>query len=293
MGLASLLRPRQWLKNTFIFVPVVFSGHLFEEQVAVAALISFVAFCAVSSSVYAVNDIVDAEVDRKHPTKRFRPVAAGRISPTRAMGASILLAVLSAGLAWLVSGWVLLAILAYVVNNLAYSFFLRRVPILDVMSIAFGYILRMLVGSVVSTVPASDWILLTTFFLTLFVAIGKRRGEISFLENEGRDYRPALRYYSGPMLDQALASLMAMSIVCYSLFAASDYALRRFGTDALIYTVPFVVYGALRYFQLIHLDDKGDSPTDVLLTDRPLWLCIVLWGVTCLVIIYGKKGGLF
>jgi len=283
----ELARPRQWVKNLFVLLPPLFAGDLPHFEKYPAVLGAFLSFCLLSSAVYAFNDVLDADEDRRHPEKKSRPVASGRMAGRHALLLSALLLGASSLLAWAASGQLLEILSLYAAINAAYSFKLKRAAFVDVMCIAAGFVLRMLAGAAVSSVPPSSWILLTTFFLALFLAFAKRRAELTALRGHSPQAREVLQEYTPAMLDQILTALMAMTILCYSLYTTSDYTLRRFGTESLIFTVPFVVYGLFRYFQQVQVAARGESPTEILLADRPTLVNIILWGLACSWIIYG------
>lgn len=280
----SLIRPRQWLKNTFIFLPALFGGDLADPRRWMQSLLAFLFFSLNASAVYAFNDVLDAAEDRLHPAKRQRPVAAGRLSGRAALGLAALL--LTAALSGAFSlrrelGWVLGA---YTALNLGYTAGLKRVVILDVMIIAFGFILRLLAGAAVCTVAPSHWIVLTTFFLALFLGFAKRRCEL--VNEAASGSRSVLKEYTPALLHHLLASLMGITILCYSLYAISTLTISRFGGEKMAWTIPFVVFGLFRYYQQLHLKNSGESPTDVLLHDRATLVNLLLWGAACSLIIY-------
>ena len=284
-----LLRPHQWVKNTFVFVPTLFSGRVFDPSVLGRTFVVFLAFCAASSAVYAFNDVMDVDTDRRHPKKRLRPVASRKLSARAASRIALALAASALGAAFVIDRAVFAIVALYLVLSFAYSMVLKRLSILDVLVIAIGFVLRMLAGAAVSTVPPSHWILLTTFFLSLFLGFSKRRSELANANGNGALQRPVLQHYTIAMLDPLIVGLMGMTILSYSLYTVSDYAIERFRTDALVYTVPFIVYGLLRYFQMLVVCREGEDPSVILLKDRPIWICILLWGLLCAWIVY--RGG--
>lgn len=292
-AIIKLMRPRQWTKNLIIFVAVVFSGRAVIPTDSLHATLGFVLFCFVSSSVYILNDVLDAEHDRRHPEKKNRPIASGKIS----RGAGVLLFVIfaapSLGASFWALGWKFgVCAAAYFVLNLAYSFGIKRVVILDVVTIAMGFVLRAIAGiyAIVSEPgQISEWLLICTFFLALFLGFSKRRGEITDLSEGAVSHRPILASYSPKLIDEIIAVTTASSVMSYSLYTIWPGTVARLGTKNLIYTIPFVVYGIFRYLYLIHKKGKGASPSSILLRDRPLQATILLYVVTVFLILYVVK----
>lgn len=285
-----LLRPHQWTKNLAVFPPLLFSFSLFEIELVVATILAFVAFSLASSSVYIINDIIDAERDRNHPIKSSRPIASGMVGNRSAMIFTAVTFVMGLGIAYSVSVWLVGAISAYWVINLVYSLGLKQVVILDVMSIASGFVLRVLGGTAAVSALPSDWLLTVTFFLALFIALGKRRKELFVAGPLAAESRPVLQAYDVNLLDQFIPVMAGLVIIAYTLFTISEYSTSQFGSSDLIYTVPFVVYGLFRYLLLIHRDsDAIDDPAILLLRDRPLQICITLWGLASVLIVYRDR----
>lgn len=284
--IVQLLRPRHWVKNLFIFLPPLFSEELTNSHNWLSYISTFLAFCMLASAVYAMNDALDAEQDRQHPHKRTRPVAAGQLTKRSALLTAGVLFVAALAWAYALHKTLFGIMLIYAANNVAYSWRLKHVVILDVMMIAFGFILRMLAGAVFITKPFSPWVFLCTFFLALFLGFAKRRAELSTLVAESWSHQLVLNHYTSYLLDQLLSALMAITILCYSLYASSDYTRERFHSTALLYTIPFVVYGIFRYFQQVQLGNKGEDPGELLFSDTPTLVNILLWGLACFYIIY-------
>ena len=281
----KLLRPHHWIKNGFVFVPFVFSGKLTDPALVVRGFEAFGALGMASSAVYVLNDLVDAEADRLHPTKSLRPIASGKVGAAQAL---LLMAGLGAAailLALRVSAPVGYIVLSYIGVSALYSFYTKHVVLLDVFSIAAGFLLRVLAGAFVTMVLPSHWILLMTLFLSLMLGFGKRRGELVQLERNPEGHRAVLNLYRVATIDQMLVVLVGMVVVTFSIYSGSDYAIQRFGTDALVYTVPLVVYGLFRYLYVINQKGGGD-PTEILLSDRPLLACVIGWLILCVWIIY-------
>jgi 4-hydroxybenzoate polyprenyltransferase len=283
----SLLRYKQWFKNLFVLAAPAFGGRLFDVDGILATTAAFVSFCFVSSAIYIVNDLCDLEEDKAHPDKRNRPLPSGRISAGSAIIISVVLAVgalVLSGLAlpWPVSG----VVAAYLVLNLLYSFALKHVVILDVMIIAFGFILRVLGGALAVAVAPSHWLLLCTLNIALFLAFTKRRAELIALEHEAANHRKVLAEYSHGFLDQAISIVTGATLVCYILYTVDDRTIATFETQALVATVPFVLYGLFRYLYLGFHRDDGGSPTSAVLTDVPFLINLALWALVCLGIVY-------
>jgi 4-hydroxybenzoate polyprenyltransferase len=282
-ALWRLARPHQWVKNTFVFVGLLF-GHAWHDAALVqASLGAFVAFCLVSSAVYAVNDIADRERDRAHPTKRLRPVAAGTLSVRAAGGFASALLVAGIGVGQWVGPGVTLCLIVYVVLNIAYSLGVKRVVILDIFFVAAGFMLRILAGTVGLGIPPSDWLLLCGLMATLFLALVKRRAEVSALEGDAADHRAVLDDYGPEMLDNLIGITAACIILSYSLYTMSPDTVKIHGTERLIYTVPFVAYALFRYIFILHDQGRGGDPSRDLFRDPHIlaagagWALMTLW----------------
>lgn len=284
--LLESMRPQQWLKNLLLLAPLLFAKSLGDSSRIAEAIFGFVIFCALSSGVYLLNDVLDLEKDRKHPVKSTRPIASGRVGVKTAT--TLLVALLSAAL---VAGFVLSPAfgavgLAYVVMNIAYSFWLKEMVILDVMIIAFGFVLRALAGALAIQVEISPWLILCTILLSLFLAFCKRRRELELLADDATAHRPALREYSVGFLDQMISITTASTVVCYSFYTISPEVEEKLGTRHLFVTIPFVLYGIFRYLYLVHQRGEGGNPASSLLTDRPLLICVALWALVVAAILY-------
>lgn len=273
----ALLRPHQWVKNLAIFPPVVFSFGLFDPAILAAAGLGFVSLCLTSSSVYALNDVCDAESDARHPRKRLRLVAAGAIPKGLALAISAALTLVGLTVASTVNWWLATVVAIYWSTILLYSLALKRVALLDVMTIGIGFVLRVIAGAVVSLTPPSNWLLLVALFLALLLALGKRRQELQVQSHIAGTSRPVLRDYDLQMVNQVLAVLAGLVIMSYSLFTVSEYAQARFQSSFLIYTVPFVIYAVFRYLHLMHRGASVEDPSLLFLKDRPLLTSAVLW----------------
>jgi len=285
-----LLRPKHWIKNIFIFAALIFSLNLFNIVKLIASLQSFFAFCLASSFVYIINDIIDIKQDRKHPKKRNRPIASGKISIKNAIIISIVCLIISMAFAYFVNLNTLIIILVYIFVNIIYSIKIKNVVILDVMFIALGFILRMIAGATAIEVSFSNWILLTTFCISLFLGFGKRRGEILLQNNNTqKNTRFVLKLYSTQFLDYMIISSVTLTIISYALYTIDLEVIKRFGTDKLIYTVPLVIYGIFRYLYVIYKSDSNGDPTEVVLKDKSIISVVLLWILLVICLIYGVR----
>jgi 4-hydroxybenzoate polyprenyltransferase len=280
------LRPRQWTKNLLVFAGLVFSLGLTDVGQVLRATAAFILFCMLSGGIYLVNDVFDAERDRRHPQKRHRPVAAGRLRPRHALGAGLAILAGAVGTSFALSvpfGWVTVA---YAALLTAYSAGLKHVVIVDTLMIAGGFVLRALAGVVVVGVEFSHWLLLCTILLALFLTFGKRRRELLELEAGAIDHRPILSEYSPQLLDQMIAVVTASTLMAYALYTVAPETQAKLGTSRLPLTIPFVLYGIFRYLYLLYRRDLGGNPSEHLLTDRALLFDVALWGAAVVVILY-------
>jgi 4-hydroxybenzoate polyprenyltransferase len=284
------LRPQQWIKNLFIFGPLIFSRNFLEAPLVLRTGAAFVAFCLVSSAHYIFNDLRDIEEDRLHPVKSRRPLASGRLKRGPAMAAMLVLGAAGLVLAGALSRPLLYACLGYLVLQVFYSVKLKHVVILDIFVVAAGFVIRVVAGGLVIGVVISSWLLICTMLLALFLAMSKRRHELVLLEDGAGHHRPILKEYNTYLLDQMISVVTASTVVAYCLYTISEETVTKFGTKNLILTVPFVLYGIFRYLYLIHLKDEGGSPEHLILKDKPLLADIFLWIVAALVIL-GLRGG--
>lgn len=288
INLIRLLRPRQWIKNLFVFAPLLFSKHLFQLSYIVSSLEAFVAFCLAASSAYVLNDIMDAEADRAHPKKKYRPVATGEVSPKQAWIFLGMILFVTALLLTVQKIEVTGIILLYILVNLIYSVWIKSIVLLDVFFISFGFMVRVVGGAVAISVSLSSWMILCTIFISLFLAISKRRAELSqSVGNENIErQRKVLKDYSVEFADELNTIAAAGTIISYALYTVSDRTVQVFGTGKLIYTTPFVIYGIFRYMYLIHKKNMGESPSNIVVKDIPILINVFLWFLSCLVIIY-------
>ena len=282
------LRPAQWSKNVFVLAPAAFAGGLTDPGTVVAASLAFVAFCAAASSVYLFNDLRDRERDRRHPKKRLRPVASGALGVAPASWAAAILSFVAVGLAWNLNGQTTLLVGAYLLVNLLYTLWLKEIVIVDVMVLSSGYVIRVLAGAAAIGVTVSEWLLLCTVFLALFLGFSKRRHELVLLPDDAREQRAVLNHYSQAFLDQMMNVVTASTLLSYALYTTADETVARFGAYSLIWTVPFVLFGIFRYLYLIHQADnpKQRNPTELLLFDVPFLANMGLYGLTVVLIVY-------
>ena len=283
--LLKTMRPRQWVKNGLLFIPIVFDKQLTNWPALARTIAGFILFCLLSSIVYIINDLVDLEADRVHPLKKNRPLASGALKISTAKTAGIVLTFVVFIPATLLSFEFALIGLTYLVLNLAYSAWLKHAPILDVMILASFYVLRVAAGvSLISVHRFSPWLYVFTTFLALYLGIGKRRAELSLLAEEANTHRKSLGEYTLPLLDQLILIVSSSSIITYSLYTFSAPNLPA--NDVMMLTIPFVIYGIFRYLYLLQVKHYGGEPEEVLLTDRPLQVAILLWMLSVLVIFY-------
>jgi 4-hydroxybenzoate polyprenyltransferase len=277
----QLLRPRQWIKNLFLFAALLFSRNIDKLPYILEAFYAFLCFCAASSTVYIFNDMLDIEKDRKHPRKRERPLAAGVISKREAQILLVFMLPAAVAFSFVLNNNFGFIVIIYLLNNLLYTLYVKNLVILDVMSIATGFILRVAGGAVAIEVFISPWLLLCTLMLALFLGFSKRRNELLVLQEDAQSHRKALEHYSLDFIDNMLAIVTASTLISYSLytfFASED----RYS----MVTILFVLYGIFRYQYIIYSKKQGDSPEEVVLKDKPLLIDILLWILTSIVILY-------
>ncbi len=284
----KLLRPKDWAKNLFIFLPVFFSGHLFNTDKHLQLLLGFFAFSFVASSIYIINDYRDIEDDKKHPVKKNRPLASGKVSKPAAVIICLFLLISGFGIAWFLRDKFLFVLAIYFLMNLAYSFALKKIPILDIMIVAIGFVLRVKAGSVVAFIPLSEWIVIMVFLLALFMAIGKRRDDVLLKLNSGVDMRKSTKGYNLDFLNVLLALVSSVIIVAYFMYTMSDEVTHRLGTYRLYYTCLFVFAGLMRYLQIIYVSGESGSPTKILYKDRFIQISLLLWVASYVFAIYFK-----
>lgn len=280
------LRPHQWVKNAFVFAALVFSRKLTDPVAVFDTLLAAAAFSALASAVYLVNDVADFERDRVHPSKRNRPIAAGQVRRSTALVLAALLAPLGLGLAFALNTHTGVTLALYGVMNLAYSFWLKHVVLLDVFIIAAGFLLRVSAGAFAIGVGISPWLVLCTFFIALFLAFCKRRQELVSLGDDAAAHRGILAEYTTPFIDKMISALASMTVMSYALYTIDPGVIARLKTDGLVMTLPLVLFGVFRYLYLVHRHQKGGSPTEVVLTDRGVQAIVSLYLVIAVVCIY-------
>ena len=280
-----LLRPRQWLKNVFIFAGLIFSRQFVDPASIEKSVLAFIIFSFLSSSGYIINDILDFQEDKAHPVKSKRPIAAGKVQRGSALLLAAILLGLSLAAAYLLGNNFLYVCLVYSLLMVSYSLGIKNIVILDVLFVAVGYVLRAIAGAVVISVEISSWLLLCTLLIALFLAISKRRTEIVLLGEGATKHRKILSQYSLGLLNQMIAIVTAACIVAYCLYTLAPDTVGKFGTKNLIFTIPFVIYGIFRYLYIAFQRVEADIPERVLLRDLPLQFCLLGWIVSCILIL--------
>lgn len=289
--LLKTMRPHQWIKNIFVFAAIAFSGERLwtHPDKLLLTFAAFGIFCMAASAIYIINDLVDIEKDRAHPRKCHRPLAAGKLSPRLAATTATVLIVVALPFAYLIDpdfGYFAVLISYIVVQGVLYSYLLKNIVILDILTVAAGFVLRAVAGAVVLSITITSWLLVCMGLLALFLAIGKRRHELVLLEQGAGEHRRILDEYSVPMLDQMMSIVTASIIMAYSMTTFSAPAVPHDPYPLLMITIPFVVYGIFRYLYLIYRRDEGGSPDELVLKDVPLATDIALWGITVLAIMF-------
>jgi 4-hydroxybenzoate polyprenyltransferase len=280
------LRPGQWTKNLLVFAGLLFGQRLGDPRAVARALGAFVIFCALSGAVYLINDVLDRESDRRHPLKRARPIASGALPVATALAAAAILGGGALAASTALGGSFTLVAAAYLGLLVLYSASLKNIVIIDVLTIAIGFVLRAVAGAVAVDVQISRWLFICTILLALFIALAKRRHEIVLLAGAAPGHRAILKEYSPYLLDQMIAVVTASTLISYALYTTSPDTVLKFGTSRLDLTIPFPLYGIFRYLYLVHQREGGGSPADLLLTDRPLLVCVALWAFAVALIIY-------
>lgn len=279
------MRPRQWTKNGFVFIALVFDKQLFHIEALLRTLAGFALFALISSAVYILNDIVDVESDRQHPKKKLRPLPAGKISVRAAWLTALFLVAIALPLSWLLTPAFTAVLVAYLVINFAYSHWLKHIPILDVLVVASGFVLRVHAGVTLITVERfSPWLYVMTILLALYLGFGKRRAELALLAQGAGSHRKVLEGYTIPLLDQYIQIVSATTIVAFMLYTFSAPNLPE--NHSMMLTIPFVIYGIFRYMYLIQVTHQSGAPEEVLLSDRPLQLTLVLCALVVLAVFY-------
>src|SRR5512140_571965 len=284
-GLLKTMRPRQWTKNVFLFAALVFDKQLVILSSVERTVAGFILFCMISSAVYIFNDLSDIEADREHPIKRNRPIPSGKLPVGIAWAAGILLVVISIGVGYLLSPGFALVVTGYFLLNVAYSRWLKHILILDVLVLAAGFVLRVAAGvALIHVERFSPWLYVVMTLLSLYLGFGKRRAELALLSDDAGSHRKVLHGYTTPLLDQYIMIVSATTIVAYSFYTFS--APNVPANHSMMLTIPFVVYAIFRYLFLVQVEHAGGAPEEILLSDRPFQIGMVLWGLVVLVVFY-------
>lgn len=287
IGVVRIMRPKQWTKNVLIFAGLVFDGQLFNRESFTIVTVSFVLLCFAASTIYVINDLADIERDRQHPRKKNRPLPSGQLPVPVAIAAAFLLPVLSIGAASLYNPRYALVLILYVALNILYSFWVKHIVLLDILTVTAGYVLRVAAGVLVIEVDRfSPWLYVCTALLALFLIIAKRRQELIMMGDTANDVRPIFRQYNLPLLDDLLRMVMTGILIAYILYTIEAPSLLLGGNNLALITIPFVMYGLFRYLYLIHVKGEGSAPDEVIFRDRPLLATLLLWGLTFVVILY-------
>lgn len=288
------LRPHNWTKNLFVYAPLVFSGKFSQAAPSVRATLAFLCFCIAASAVYLINDVCDKNEDQKHPTKKNRPIASGAIALNQAVMISIVLIICSLAIAYFLGVSVCIYLLLYIFTGIAYSMAIKHIVILDVLTISFGFVLRILVGGMAVSVMPSYWLVICTVMISIFLGFTKRRVELVAVTNGLNNSRPVLKNYSIAFLDQVIPMVTGATILAYALYTVDEHTQKVLGSTSMLLTLPFVIYGLLRYIYLIYHLKKGNDPTETIVSDVPTLINLFLWIVTSLFIVkYGGKIVLF
>ena len=280
------LRPHQWVKNVFVFAALVFSRNLTNTSAGLHTLAVFGAFCLVASAIYLINDVADYDRDRVHPKKSQRPIASGLVSRPQAVVLALILAPIGLAIAYGLNLPTGVVLSTYAVMNLAYSLWLKHFVLLDVFMIALGFLFRVTAGAFAIAVDISTWLLICTFFISLFLAFCKRRHELESLGEDATSHRGNLAHYSLQFIDKMVAALASMTVMSYALYTIDPRTVEKVGTNGLVLTVPLVLFGTFRYLYLVHLHQMGGSPTEVVLTDRGMQVVIGLYLTVAITLIY-------
>jgi 4-hydroxybenzoate polyprenyltransferase len=284
-ALFKAMRPRQWIKNFLIFAALVFDQQLTHIDPLLRTVLGFLLLCLGSSTVYLINDLADLEQDRNHPVKRHRPIAAGELPVSTAILVSAAMFILAVGAGFALETYFGVVLLGYMLLNLLYSFWLKHVPIIDVLILATGFLLRVAAGVVLITVQRfSPWLYMCTTLLALFIGFGKRRAEMVLLADNANSHRRVLDGYTIPFLDQLMIIVSGTTIVAYSLY--TFFAENLPDNHLMMLTIPFVLYGIFRYLHLVNVENAGGAPEEIVLTDWPLLVTFILWGLTAVAILY-------
>lgn len=284
------LRPDQWTKNLIVFAALIFAVKLLDPAALANATAAFLIFCGLSGAVYLINDVSDRDQDRQHPVKRLRPIASGELAPGTALTFAVVLSVAALAAAFALRPVFGVAAAAYLALFVVYTRSLKHLVVLDVMTIAIGFVLRAAAGGLVIDVHISNWLLVVTMLGALFLGLAKRRHELTLLVDGAKGHRRILEEYDPYLLDQMIGVAAAATMVAYIIYCASPETHAYFGTEWMVLTTPFPIYGLFRYLYLVHRKAGGGSPSDLLLEDRPIQACVLLWALTAITIIYRPFG---
>ena len=284
----KLIRPSHWVKNVFVFAPVIFSLNLLSGKELLSNTLAFIFFCAGASAVYVFNDIHDRDSDKNHPVKKNRPIASGRVSVKSAWILFSFLIFIAIVPSYIINSHVSAVIFSYVILNFFYTIYLKELVVIDVMIIAIGFILRIVAGSLATNVYLSNWMLLTTFSISLFIGFAKRRHEIVSLGDNAPDHRKVLSMYNQKFVDELITVTVAMTVIFYSLYTIDPDVIAKFGTSNLIYTVAWVVYGLFRYMYLIYVKNEGGDPVEIVTKDVGIIFSVLAWFVNVILFLYFK-----
>jgi 4-hydroxybenzoate polyprenyltransferase len=288
-----LLRPKDWAKNLFLFLPLFFGREIFNIEKLLNVALGFVAFSCIASSIYIINDYRDREDDRKHPVKCKRPLASGAVSPSSALVICGALILAGFALAWILREKFFVVLAIYFLLNLAYCLGLKAISVLDIMILAAGFVLRIKAGSVISYVPLSEWIIIMVFLLAVFMAVGKRRDDVLLKLSSGTDMRKSIKGYNLEFLNILLAFVCAVIVVAYLMYTMSPTTIANTGSSRLYYTCIFVLAGIMRYLQIIYISTDSGSPTKILYKDRFIQITLFLWVISYIVLLYIKNVNIF
>jgi 4-hydroxybenzoate polyprenyltransferase len=286
ISLIKTMRPKQWIKNVFVFAPLVFDKKLIELNYLARTIAGFILLCVISGAVYIINDLVDAEKDRQHPRKRNRPIASGQLGTGAAIAAAILIPLVTLPLGFLLVPLFGAILTLYLLIQIAYSFWLKNVVIIDVMLIAAGFLLRVAAGvPLVDAERFSPWLYVCMMLVSLLIGFGKRRHELVLLKENANAHRQSLEEYNLQLLDHAISIVTASTLLAYALYTFSAEGLPT--NHAMMLTIPFVLYAVFRYLYLIHVKGIGGEPEEIILSDRPFQASILLWGLSVVAVLYG------
>ncbi len=289
LPIIKILRIYQWSKNLLVFAALIFAGELADLPALIKSIIAFLAFCLSASSAYILNDIIDIERDRLHPEKSQRPLPKGEVSISSAITLIIILIACSLSLSIYLGVKFLLILCIYVFLTVSYSLIWKGIFLLDVLVLALGFVVRAIAGAIAINVVFSNWLIVCTLFLALFLGLAKRRSELLLLKEDAESHRSVLIYYTKEYLDQLLLIVAGGAIITYTIYTCSPEVVKRLGTDKLYLGLPFVIYGLFRYLYLVHYKNEGSDPSKILISDYPILICVFLWAVLNVVLIYWDR----